>query len=202
MNGRDYIKEMLKKETIPTKQINITLDSDDVDNLEKIAGLITRETGKSTTRNELIKSAIKSFIAESVEELEAQGYTLDIDDNSLFPYDTIILPAHQDGFIETFIGESKWYPIRANDYKIRRMKYVAIYVGTPVSAITHYGKIKDGGILYDDSSERYTILLDDSAIPLPHTIPLGNINAAATRSPRYVKLDTLLNAETYEDLTR
>ena len=81
------------------------------------------------------------------------------------------------------------------------MKYIAIYVGAPVSAITHYGKIKDGGILFDEGTERYTILLDGPAEALPHVIPLGNINAATTRSPRYVKLDTLLGADTYGDLT-
>ncbi|MEY8352827.1 hypothetical protein AALB39_05635 [Lachnospiraceae bacterium 54-53] len=202
MNGKDFIKDRLKKEpAIPTKQLNITLDTRDVDNLEKIAALLTKETSQTTTRNELIKTAIKGFLAESVEELEAQGYDLDIDDASLFPYDTLILPAHQEGFIETFLGDNKWFPIRANDYKIRKMKYIAIYVGAPVSAITHYGKLKEDGILFDEDTERYTVLLDGPAKQLPHAIPLGNINAAATRYPRYVKLSTLLSADTYEDLS-
>ena len=203
MSGKDFIKEKLKKvPTVPTKQVNIAMDSVDIDNLERIAGLLTRETGQTTTRNELIKTAIKEFLAESVEELSSQGFDLDIDDGSLFPYDTIILPAHQEGFKKAFLGENKWYPIRANDYKIHKMRYIAIYVGAPVSAITHYGKIKDNGISFDEETERYTIELDGPAKPLPHIIPLGNIHAAATRSPRYVKLDTLLSADTYEDLTK
>lgn len=203
MSGKDFIKEKLKRvPTVPTKQVNITMDSEDIDSLEKIAGLLTRETAQTTTRNELIKTAIKGFLAESVEELRSHGYDLDIDDGSLFPYDTIILPAHQEGFREAFLGENKWYPIRANDYKIRRMKYISIYVGAPVSAITHYGKIKDAGISFDESTERYTIELDGPAKPLPHNIPLGSIHAAATRSPRYVKLDALMSADTYEDLTK
>ena len=203
MSGKDFIKDKLKKEPIvPTKQINISMESEDIDSLEKISGLLTRETGRTTTRNELIKTAIKGFLAESVEELRNQGFDLDIDDGSLFPYDTIVLPAHQDGFIDVFLGENKWYPIRASDYKIKKMRYIAIYVGTPVSAITHYGKIKNDGLIFDERTERYTVLLDGPAKPLPHRIPLGNINAAATRSPRYVKLDTLLGADTYEDLTK
>ena len=202
MTGKDFIKERLKKEpTVPTKQLNISIEVEDLENLEKIAALLTRETGKTTTRNELIKTGIKGFIAESVEELITQGFDLDIDDASLFPFDTIILPAHQDGFIEAFLGENKWYPIRANDYKIRKMRYIAIYVGAPVSAITHYGKIKQDGIIFDENTERYTVHLDGTAKQLSHPIPLGNINAAATRSPRYIKLSGLLSADTYADLT-
>lgn len=203
MSGKDFIKDVLKKDpVVPSKQINITMDLQDVESLEKIAGLLTRETGKTITRNELFKNAVKSFIAESNEELKGQGFNLDIDDSTLFPYDTIILPAHQDGFSVAFLGENKWYPVRASDNKIMKMKYIAIYVGSPISAITHYGKIRDGGIVLDPVTERYTLFLDGSAKKLEHPIPLGSINAAATRSPRYVKLETLLSAETYEDLAR
>ncbi len=46
------------------------------------------------------------------------------------------------------------------------MRYIVIYVGAPVSTITHYGKIKDDGILFDESAKRYTILLDGPAEPL------------------------------------
>lgn len=203
MSGKDFIKDILKKDpVVPSKQINITMDLQDVESLEKIAGLLTRETGKTITRNELFKNAVKSFIAESTEELRGQGFNLDIDDSTLFPYDTIILPAHQDGFLKAFLVENKWYPVRANDYKIMKMKYIAIYVGSPISAITHYGKIKRNGIEPDPETGYYTISLDGSAKKLEHSIPLGNIHASATRSPRYVKLETLLSADTYEDLAR
>ncbi len=54
---------------------------------------------------------------------------------------TIIVPAHEDGFQETFLGENSWYAIRLNKKKIPNLKYIAVYRKAPVSAITHLAEI-------------------------------------------------------------
>jgi hypothetical protein len=43
-------------------------------------------------------------------------------------FDTIVCPAHEDGFKETFLGENCWYAIRISRNVIPRLRYIAIYV--------------------------------------------------------------------------
>ena len=41
--------------------------------------------------------------------------------------DTIIVPAYEDGFLETFIGENCWYAVRISAQMIGSIKYIAAY---------------------------------------------------------------------------
>lgn len=56
--------------------------------------------------------------------------------------DTIVVPAREDGFLETFLGENRWYAIRINKAKIPQIKYIACYRVSPVSAITHWAPVE------------------------------------------------------------
>ena len=55
--------------------------------------------------------------------------------------DTIICPAREEGFKETFIGQNCWYAIRLNPKRIPFLKYIAAYRIRPISAITHYARV-------------------------------------------------------------
>jgi len=57
-------------------------------------------------------------------------------------YDTIVCPAHEDGFRDVFLGERAWYAVRISRHVIPKLKYIAIYVAGKVGQITHYGRIK------------------------------------------------------------
>ena len=57
--------------------------------------------------------------------------------------DTIICPAREDGFQETFLGQNCWYAIRLNASRIPQIRYIAAYRVAPIAAITHYAKVKD-----------------------------------------------------------
>ncbi len=57
------------------------------------------------------------------------------------PIDTIIVPAREDGFQETFLGKNCWYQIRLSKSKIPVLKYIAVYRKAPISAITHIAEI-------------------------------------------------------------
>lgn len=57
-------------------------------------------------------------------------------------YDTIVCPAHREGFEEEFLGRNRWYAIRVSRKVIPRLKYIAIYITRPVCQITHYGRIR------------------------------------------------------------
>ncbi|MBM3332736.1 GIY-YIG nuclease family protein [candidate division WOR-3 bacterium] len=57
-------------------------------------------------------------------------------------FDTIVCPAHEDGFKEVFLRQSCWYAIRISKNVIPRLKYIAIYVTGKVKLVSHYGRIK------------------------------------------------------------
>ena len=57
-------------------------------------------------------------------------------------FDTIVCPAHEDGFKEAFLGQRCWYAIRISKNVIPRLKYIAIYVTGKVRHVSHYGRIK------------------------------------------------------------
>lgn len=62
-----------------------------------------------------------------------------IDQNEL---DTVVVPAREEGFRETFIGKNKWYEIRLHGTMRPQIKYIAGYQVAPISAITHVARVK------------------------------------------------------------
>ena len=56
--------------------------------------------------------------------------------------DTVVVPAHEDGMKEVFLGENRWYSVRIHPSMVKQLKYVAVYRTAPVSAITHYAPIR------------------------------------------------------------
>lgn len=55
--------------------------------------------------------------------------------------DTVIVPAQQQGFQKTFLGENCWYAIRIAGGMMPKIKYIAAYRTQPESAITHYAPV-------------------------------------------------------------
>lgn len=56
--------------------------------------------------------------------------------------DTVVVPAREEGFQETFLGENRWYAIRIHGAMRPQIKYIAAYRVAPVSAITHIAAVK------------------------------------------------------------
>jgi hypothetical protein len=52
---------------------------------------------------------------------------------SIDDYDTVIFPAHNEGFHETFLGEDAWDSVRIQEDRIPKIKYVTI-----VAALQHH----------------------------------------------------------------
>ena len=57
--------------------------------------------------------------------------------------DTIIVPAHEEGFNEVFLGEDQWYAIRISAAMKDKIKFIAAYQVAPISAITHVAEVKE-----------------------------------------------------------
>lgn len=146
----------------------------------------------------IIEDAVEAYIEEAIQIFEEEGIKMETEspDNEFF--DTVVFPAHEEGFRNVFLDENKWYYVRIREDRLPSLKYIAIYVSSPVSKITHYAKIKY--FEFDENMQKYIIHLDGQAIELENPVPLGGISAASTRAPKYTTLRKLLTADQFKDL--
>lgn len=55
--------------------------------------------------------------------------------------DTVVVPAHDGGFQEIFLGQNRWHAVRIHGTMRPQIKYLAAYRVAPVSAITHVAPV-------------------------------------------------------------
>lgn len=109
-------------------------------------------------------------------------------------YDTLVCPAHQDGFESEFLGRNRWYPIRVSKSVQDRLKYVAIYVTNPTCQITHYGKVRNIKPYRD--SGKFMVHLSGK----PKRIgPIVHSPGFSMQGPRLALMSRLVQARTLRD---
>lgn len=108
--------------------------------------------------------------------------------------DTVVVPAQEEGFNETFIGENRWHHIRMSAAMIPQIKWIATYRVAPISAITHVAKVakiqpyKDTG--------KYELIFEGPAVELKKPIRLIPKSAVkALQAPRYTAHSRLIKAK-------
>ena len=79
---------------------------------------------------------LKDLIVDEEDNNSEQSATIDPAE-----IDTVVVPARDEGFQETFIGENRWYKIRIHPSMIPKIKNIAAYRTAPVSAITHIATV-------------------------------------------------------------
>lgn len=111
--------------------------------------------------------------------------------------DTIVVPAHEDGFQETFIGENCWYAIRIHGSMIPKIKHIAVYRVAPISAITHVATVRS--IEQWRDSNKYILDFSEPAkkIKSLKLVPKGRVKAP--QGPRYTSMEKIENAKTLDD---
>lgn len=203
---KEIIRKSLQVEDISKKTIAISLEENLINDIKKITDVFSEINGsKSFTRNSLIEDAIKNYVREAKDILKNE-FNIDVDNDiyenkkleSESKFDTVIFPAHNDGFESTFLVENCWYPVRVNENKIPFISYVAIYRAAPVSAITHFAKVKS--IAQYKGTDKKIIYFEGNPIELKTPIKLGDINASSMRSPRYTTKDKLLKSKIIKEL--
>ena len=204
--ARDVIEERLNASE--KKQLTFNMDSKLIDKMDKVSEIFNDINKRNYPRNALLEDAIDTYLTE-IDSFLKENYNISIENyngnyepdkykSSNDDFDTVIYPGYVDGFEEVFLGEYRWYYVRIRKENIKKVKYIAIYVGKPVSAITHYAKVKE----YIPSTRypsKYLIELE-KPISLSHKIELGSISAASLRAPKYTTLDKLLKAKEVSDL--
>lgn len=112
--------------------------------------------------------------------------------------DTIVVPAQREGFEETFIGENAWYAIRISGGKLDKIKYIAAYQTSPISAITYYAPV-DHIEPYGEEG-KYKLIFAEPAKALPIPIPFGDAPTGTMQGPHYTSFKKLMAARKLTDL--
>ncbi|MFC1877935.1 hypothetical protein ACFL2E_11805 [Thermodesulfobacteriota bacterium] len=112
--------------------------------------------------------------------------------------DTIIVPARDDGFKETFIGENCWYQIRIHGSMIPKIKHIAAYRVAPKSAITHVAPVKS--IEQWKDTNKYILHFSGPAREIGpiKLVPKGKVKAP--QNSRYTSLERLMAAKTLDEV--
>ena len=113
-------------------------------------------------------------------------------------FDTIVVPAHEDGFNEVFLGEHCWYAIKMQTKYIPQIKFIAAYVTAPIMAITHIAEVAKIEP-YEDSS-KYIVKFKGPATKIgPFPLADGGITVVP-RSPRYTRRERFVKAKTLAEV--
>ena len=202
----NYFDNLLKNSKSSKKQVAVYLDDAKVERIDMITKIFsTISDSKSFSRNTLIEEAIDKFLFESEKFLmDSQGIDVQaqIEEARAAKYDTVVFSSKGGGFEETFLGESEpacWYPCRVSESREHSLKYIAIYRGAPISAITHYAKIKE--FKYDQTKNCKVCYFDGEPIELPNKIALGSKESCFFLGTKYTSLENLLNATKADELT-
>lgn len=212
MKGR--VRRLLQPAVLRRKTFSVTMDSNQVEMVDKLALFFGEKTGQKISRNQMIEEAVGGFIDDSAEVIQEQ-FDMDIrtvtiaelergrrsNATDVAELDTLIVPARDNAaYREDFFVRHVWSNVRVVEEKLQCMRYLAVYVGAPTSAITHYAPI--GSYRKDPQNPgRYSILLEGNPQPLPQRVEAGDPGAAAgMRSCRYTAFYLLCRARSLQDL--
>jgi hypothetical protein len=114
-------------------------------------------------------------------------------------FDTIVVPAQEEGFQETFIAENRWYQIRIHPSMVPRIRYIAAYRTAPVSAITHIAAVRD--IVPWKEGPKYVLNFTDPATEIGpiKLVPKPNGTVKAPQAPRYTSYSKLMKATNLDE---
>lgn len=112
--------------------------------------------------------------------------------------DTIVVPAQEEGFIETFLGENRWYAIRIHSSMIDKIKYIAAYQIAPISAITHIAEVQS--IEPWNDTNKYVVNFKNPAKEIRRIGLVPKSSVKAPQAPRYTTWQKLIKAENLDQV--
>lgn len=112
-------------------------------------------------------------------------------------YDTIVVPAKEEGFLAEFIGNKCWFAIRISPSMIPKLKYIAAYQVAPISAITHIAEISK--IERYQNTDKYILYFKNKPEKIEQ-IKIGKNSGKVPQSPRYATLEEISKAKTLDEL--
>ncbi len=123
----------------------------------------------------------------------AGGATADIGE-----LDTIVVPAREEGFQDTFLGENRWYAIRMHSSMIPQIKHIAAYRVAPRSAITHTAPVSK--IIPWKDTGKYCLEFAEPAREIGPIKLDQPGRGKAPQAPRYTSMKKLDHAKALGDV--
>jgi hypothetical protein len=112
-------------------------------------------------------------------------------------FDTIVIPAREEGFNKVFLNENAWYAIRINAKHISKLKYIAGYQVAPIAAITHMAEIATIEP-YGDKG-KYRVNFKEPAQRIVD-IPRSSESQVSMQSARYALREKILAAKNLDQV--
>ena len=205
-NGFDNIDFLLEKMIHGNDKFNVLVIIDEIsDELESALMREFRFPVEIITFQRYINSdgeriyQFEPFLADvSMPEVsykkETTASTKTVDPSEI---DTIVVPAREDGFKETFLGENCWYAIRIHPSMIPKIKHIAGYQVSPVSAITHVARVKS--IEQWKDSNKYVLRFIEPAKMIEPIKLVAKGTVKALQNSRYTSMERLNKAKTLEE---
>jgi hypothetical protein len=100
-------------------------------------GRYEHEDGRRIYRFEPFLADVDADLPTTKADLPGPQVVLDVGE-----IDTVVVPSREEGFVETFLGEDRWYAIRIHPTMRPQIKHIAVYRVAPVSAITHVALVR------------------------------------------------------------
>ena len=175
------------------------------DNLEKI--LLTRfkfgvevlelacyvcEDGRKYYRFEPFLADVNADLQE-VLPAGKQGEVVTQDD-----IDTVVVPAREEGFQDTFLKENRWYAIRIHGTMRPQIKYLAVYQVAPQSAITYIAPVSS--IEPWGDTNKFIVNFAEPARKIGPIPLLKNGLVKAPQNLRYTNYERLQHAKSLDDI--
>ena len=115
---------------------------------------------------------VRAFSKAKAKKPEAQDEAADQDKQTGVgqEWDTIVVPAKEEGFQSVFIGKNCWYAVRIGQKHISKLKYIAVYQVAPVSAVTHLAELEE--VVPYQNSGKMMLRFKGAAKPLEKFIRL------------------------------
>lgn len=112
-------------------------------------------------------------------------------------FDTIVVPAREEGFKQRFLNENCWFAVRINAKHISKLKFIAAYQVAPVAAITHIAEVE--AILPYNDTGKYMIKFKGPATAIV-PIPRPENSEVNMQSSRYALREKLLAAKNLDEV--
>lgn len=112
--------------------------------------------------------------------------------------DTVVVPAREDGFQETFLKENRWYAVRIHGTMRPQIKYIAVYQVAPQSAITYVAPVSS--IEPWDDTKKFVVNFAEPARKIGPIPLLKHGRIKAPQNLRYTNHERLLKAKSLEDI--
>jgi hypothetical protein len=203
-HGFENVDYLLERMIFGPNRFNALVIIDELDEeLEKVlvsrfrfpVEILTLERFSGPNNERIFK--FEPFLADVTTQGSAAASADSVASTDPSDIDTIVVPAREDGFQETFLGENRWHHIRIHSSMIPRIKYVAAYRVAPEQAITHIAPVKTIEPWQD--TNKYVLNFSEPAqlIGPIRLVPNGKVKPPM--APRYPSRARLEQASTLDD---